>query len=78
MQELNFSKFNWENYLKNYEDLRNVGFVNQQQSLKHYYNYGIHEGRTDNSLISNFKIPNPESIILFANSRDELGLKEWS
>jgi hypothetical protein len=77
MQELKFSNFNWKQYLKNYEDLVKVGFNTYQQCMKHYYLHGIHEGRSDNSLISNFKVPKEESVILFANARDEPGIKEW-
>jgi hypothetical protein len=39
--------FNWEFYLKNYQDLRDAGINNQQSAWRHFVLFGRNEGRTD-------------------------------
>jgi len=66
--------FNCEQYLKNYPDLQHLN--NPKLALRHYKMYGLLENKTDNKLISNF-FPSQKKVVLFANVRDELNLKEW-
>lgn len=48
--------FNWVQYLANYPDLHKAKIRDQLHAWDHYQRYGIHEGRTDRSLISPLKI----------------------
>jgi len=39
--------FNWEQYLKNYKDLRDAGINNQQSAWRHFLRFGKNENRSD-------------------------------
>ena len=66
--------FNWKQYLLNYPDLH--GIKTKSLAVRHYHSHGIAEGRTSNSIVSNFN-PEQKKVVLFANVRDEPNIKEW-
>ena len=47
---MNYNKFDWKQYLQNYPDLVAAGIDTHEKALNHWNNYGIHEGRSCNSL----------------------------
>ncbi len=41
-----FNKFNWEQYVENYLDLRQAGINNQEKAWEHWITNGLFEKRT--------------------------------
>lgn len=63
--------FNSKKYISNYPDLKNVN------GIKHFFNHGLLENRTDNNIDFHKFSPKQKKTILFTNARDESNLKEW-
>jgi hypothetical protein len=46
--EKEYKKFNWKQYLENYDDLRNAGISTKKDAWKHWFYTGKNEGRSFN------------------------------
>ena len=44
-QMMNLENFDWEEYIKNYRDLKEAGIDTKEKAIEHWINYGKKEGR---------------------------------
>lgn len=58
MNTPDFNNFDWENYVSNYEDLKQAGINNKHAAYDHWINFGIREGRIINKIRNNLNSNN--------------------